>query len=449
MPDPTIPAIPTTLAALSSPDRRRLLRLLGGSALALALGPVAAAGPARQAVQVVTSYPDEVVSRVEAAFEKAYPAYRLQVVWRMPHDALPYLQQAGQGGADVYWSASPRNFAALKAAGAWRRLDIDRSGLPANIGKTAISDADGYYLASEVAGYGYAINPAELARLGVPPPADWRDLTDPRYAGKIALPNPARVGFAPVMVEIVLQAYGWQAGWALWSEIAGNATLVERGATFVSDEVGSGRSAVGLSIDFFVASAVANGAPLRFVYPRHSGINPGQIAVTAAAPNAAGAQAFAEFVLSEAGQRLLTHADIRKLPARPAAYAGLPGDYHDPFRAAAAGVYDFDGPAAQPRLALSAALFEQMLVREHAALCALWRRIHAGEAAGKAVAGARQRLAAPLLSEAEAADDSLRRRFRARVEGSEAAPSADENGWWRAEQARRSEVVRLLKEVGA
>lgn len=430
-------------------SRRRLLGLLGGSALA-AMAPLSAlAAASRQPVLVMTSYPDEVVSRIETAFEKANPAYRLQVVWRMPHDALPYLRQPKQGGIDVYWSASPRNFASLKSEGAWRKLDIERGGLPATIGKTAIADADGYFQATEVAGYGFAVNPRELARLGLAQPTDWRDLTDPRYAGKIALPIPARVGFAPVMVEIVLQAYGWQAGWALWSEIAGNAALVDRGATFVSDEVGSGRCAVGLSIDFFVASAVANGAPLRFVYPRRSGINPGQIAITAAAPNPDGAKAFTAFVLSDAGQKILTHADIRKLPARPSAYADLPADYHNPFVAAEAGAYDFDGIAAQPRLALSAALFEQMLVYRQAELVELWRRIHAAEAAGKNLAAARKVLSTPLLSEAEAADGGLRQSFRGRVEGAEAPLSAAEEGWRQAALAQRAEADRLLRRAGA
>ena len=102
---------------------------------------------------------------MEAAFEKAWPAYRMQVVWRMPHDALPYLLQPRQGGVDVYWSASPRTFAAVRAAQAWRPLDIDRSGLPERLGKTALADPEGFYTATEVAGYGIAVHTGELARL--------------------------------------------------------------------------------------------------------------------------------------------------------------------------------------------------------------------------------------------------------------------------------------------
>jgi len=97
-----------------SPIRRRLL-------LAAALAGLPALGRAgeparRQTVTVVTSYPDEFVSRLEAGFEAAHPQYRLQVIWRNARDAAPFLEQAGHGGADVYWSPSPRNFARLAAA---------------------------------------------------------------------------------------------------------------------------------------------------------------------------------------------------------------------------------------------------------------------------------------------------------------------------------------------
>ena len=398
--------------------RRRALAAL--AATPLALSGVAGARP-RQPVVVVTAYPEEVTSRFEAAFEKAQPDYRLQLVWRMPHDALPYLLAAGQSGADVYWSASPRTFAALKKDGALRALALDRNGLPARIGGTELTDPDGYYTATEMAGYGFVFDARRLAALGLNAPQDWADLAAPGWHGQIALPIPARVGFAPVMVDIVLQALGWERGWALWSAIAGNAVLVGNGSTFITDEVGSGRRALGLTIDFFAVAAIANGAALRFAYPRHGGLNPAHIAITASAPHPDGALAFARFVLSDAGQTLLATPAIRKLPVRPAVYAQLPADQFNPFDAARAGGYDYDDRRGQSRLSLVAALFEQTLVAEHTQRAELWRRLHAAEAAGRPVAEARRYLEQVPLSEAEAADPALLARFR-RVEG--AAPGA-------------------------
>uniref|UniRef100_UPI002FD8C14D lipopolysaccharide transport periplasmic protein LptA n=1 Tax=Rivihabitans pingtungensis TaxID=1054498 RepID=UPI002FD8C14D len=166
----------------SSPARRALLR--GGAALALAAwAPWLHAAPRRD-ITVLTAYPDAVVSRVEAAFERAFPHYRLRMVWRMPHDAGPYLLEPGQHGVDVYWSASPNTYARLKAAGALQALNVDFTGLPAQLGGSPRRDADGYYTASETAGYGFVLNPKRLAALNLAAPSDWPELAAPAYAEK-------------------------------------------------------------------------------------------------------------------------------------------------------------------------------------------------------------------------------------------------------------------------
>jgi phosphoglycerate transport regulatory protein PgtC len=423
------PAAPPLTAASSAYSRRRFLTAvaLGGSALALAHPGWAAPKP----VVVLTAYPDEVVSRFEAAFEKAHPQYRLQMVWRMPHEALPYLREPHQSGVDVYWSASPRTYATLARERLLRPLEIDRRGLPDHIGHARLADADGYYTATEMAGYGFVVNTAALAAKGLPIPADWSDLADPRYAGLIALPSPARVGFAPPIVEILLQALGWDRGWALWSRIVANASLMERGATFVTDEVASGRLPIGISIDFFSAAAIAGGAPLTFVYPRHNGINPAHIAITREAPNPVGAKAFVDFVLSPAGQSILLHPDIRKLPVRPAVYAHGPKGYYAPFEAAGAGVFDYDSELALPRLGLSTAVFEQMLAAPAADVKALWARVYRAEAAGQDMAHIRAHLERPPLSEAEANRPELQQLFRNRLEGNDVAQVTALESRWR------------------
>ena len=437
---PAAPTLPT------SPARRTFLAGLP----ALALGAALPARAAPRTVTVLTSYPDELVSRFEKAFEQRHPEYRLHVIWRMPHDAAPYLRQPDQGGVDVYWAASPRTFAALAQDGLWRPLKVDRQALPDHVGKAALADPAGYYTASEMASFGFAVGPTALATHQLAEPRDWTDLAAPAWAGLIALPNPARVGFAPPLVEIVLQAYGWERGWALWSEIAANAVLIERGSTFVTDEITSGRCAVGISIDFFVNAAIANGAPVRFVYPGHTGINPAHLAMPKAAPNPAGGQAFIDFMLSREAQRSLTHPDIRRLPVRPDAYAGLPAGTFNPFAAAAAGGLDFDNELARPRLGLSAAVFEQMLAAPHTELSALWQRLRQAEAAGKPVAAARRLLGTPPLSEAEAADPTLREQFTNRLEGSAERPLNTAETRWRETCTRqRAEADRLLKEVQA
>ncbi|MBB1074942.1 extracellular solute-binding protein [Rhodoferax sp. 4810] len=428
------------------PQRRKLITSL--AALFAATSLPAWSSP--QPVVVVTSFHDELVSRFEAAFEKAYPQYRLQVVWLMPNEAAPYLRKPKQSGVDVYWAASPRTFASLARDGTWRKLSVDRKGLPERAGNTPLTDTDGYYVATEMAGFGFVIAPEALAARQIAVPMDWPDLADPRLVGLVALPIPAKVGFAPPIVEIVLQAFGWERGWALWSQIAANATWVNQGATLVTEEVSSGRCAVGVSIDFFVTSAIANGAPLRFVYPRHTGVNQADAAITVGSSNPAGAQAFIDFLLSPQGQSILAHPDIRRLPVRPSTYDSLPVGYFNPFAAAATGGLQFNGDLARPRLALSSAVFQQMLVQPHDELKALWQRVRAAETSGKPVAAARKQLETPPITEAQAADEALRRQFASRFEGHQDEQLLATETTWQATCAQQRKAVhQLLDEAGA
>ncbi|PMR73297.1 ABC transporter substrate-binding protein [Billgrantia endophytica] len=430
-------------------SRRRFLRLLaqGGLLLAAAPQPLSAATPP-ESVTVLTGYPDEMMRVFEAAFERAHPHYRLNLLWRTASDALPYLLQDG-AGVDVYWSASPRTFARLKAENRLQPLPVQAEDLPERIGGTRISDPQGHYLATEVAGYGFVVNEAELARRRVPLPRDWPDLADPRLARAIVLPTPGQVGFASVLVDIPLQRHGWPRGWALWSEIAGLSRLIPRGGSGAAEEVAGGAAAIGLTIDFFAHSAIARGMPLRFIYPKHGGINPAHVAQLKAAPNPEGAQAFIDFLLSREGQTLLAHRDIHKLPVRPDVYAGLPADYHNPFQAAARGGYAYDNDAGRPRLALVASLFDTMLAQDHARLVDLWSRIHRAEDRGEDMRAIRRVLCRPPIDERAAASDTLLASFANRLEGNRDAPGEMERHWRRQVDSTRTHVETLLDGANA
>lgn len=333
---------------------------------------------AAEEVVVLSSYPQEVLTPFEAAFEQTYPQYRLEILWRQSRDAMNYLHQP-HDPIDVYWTPAQRNFAVLAKEGAFRKLDIDLSGLPKRIGGFQISDPDDYYVASETAGYGMAYHPVELKRLGLPVPTDWKSLTAPAYSGHVAMPIPSKVGYAPMLVDTLLQGYGWEQGWSVLEQVAANATLADAGATFISDDVGSGRIAVGMTMDFFARSAIANGKPLRFTYPERVGYSPAHVGIFREATNLDGARAFVSFVLSEQGQKLLFHPDIRKLPVRPAVYASKPTGYFDPFAAARHASYDYDTASGLMRQELDSALFDALITRHHTELKTMWSAIHQAE----------------------------------------------------------------------
>ncbi|VVE11320.1 Phosphoglycerate transport regulatory protein PgtC [Pandoraea iniqua] len=423
--------------------------------------PKAASATQRETLTVLTSYPEEVVATFERAFEKQHPEIALQILWRQHRDAYDYLQGPKQGGVDVYWSPAVRNFADLGQEGSLRKLDVDLTGLPSHVGKFRISDPDGRFVASEIAGFGFMLDPAALARQGLPAPKTWQDLTLPRYRGHIMFPVPSRVGFAPTLLDVVLQAEGWDKGWALLSEAGANFVFAETGGAFASLSHGMRAPiSVAVTIDFFASSAIANGAPLTFVYPPGTGYSPAHIGILRDTPHLGAARTFVSFVLSDAGQRLLFAPDVRKLPVRPSVYRDAPKGTYDPFaaNAATAGV-TYEETLGLARYSLDNALFDVFLTRRKAELTELWTRWHQlagteGNGTAKPVASvdavclekARTLLTQPPIDANTAADPALRATFDRRRQdpAAQTKASALEATWSQTLNARTAQVREWL-----
>lgn len=388
---------------------------------------VACLPPAAQAdthLVVVTSYPEDLTTRFEAAFERLHPDIDLQIVWKQSRDAAALLDGAGHGGADVYWAPSLDNFPRLAARGAFRPIAVDRHVLPAMLGRQPISDPLDRYQAFEVAGYGIVYSPERLRDAGLPVPRDWRDLTMAGWSGRLVVPQAGRVGFSAALYDVVLQSEGWAAGWATIAEMAGNADFATNGSQPTS-AVQEGRAVASPTIDFFAASAKANGAPVDFVYPKATAFLPAWIAVLVDAPHPAAADAFVSFALSAEGQRLVAHADIGRVPVR--------ADVTDPRIAETLAevtfAYDFDLGRARRNAVVD--LFEVMVVEPHDRTVSIWRRLHGLEERQRirpdervAAAVARGRAAAGLVpvSAEEAAqigrtgaDDATRAAWRSAI----------------------------------
>ncbi|MCO5977319.1 ABC transporter substrate-binding protein [Ideonella oryzae] len=386
--------------------------LAGGTGWAQGAEPGAGIGAGT--VVVLTSYAEELSVRYQALFERLHPGTRVEILWRQSADALAYLRRS-RGEVDVYWAPAPGNFSALAGEGRFAPLQATRRegrALAHAVAGRPIDDLQGRYAAFELAGYGIAYHPAAVRRLGRPAPRDWADLVHPAYAGQIQIPIPGRIGFAPVLIETLLQGSGWDAGWALLAALGANADFgAASDASPGPDQVVSGARAARLTIDFFANQAIAGGAPLAFVYPRRTAYNPAQIGVLADAPHPVLAQAFAALCLSEPGQTLLLHPDVRRLPVRPGLYGAHPDLPARPF---APGNLAYDGSLTRERNGLVAALFDLALVQRHGEQAALWAALHRAEAArpgAGALREARALLSAPPVSQAQQDDPALRQRL--------------------------------------
>lgn len=371
------------------------LALMSTSAIALA-----------STVTVVTSFPRDLTDPFKAAFEAANPEYTLEIVSRNTNASVAYLQETRSANtSDLFWASAPDAFEVLKAEGLLTQAEINAEGIPEEIGSYPINDPEGYYYGFAASGYGIMYNTRYVAANDLPVATEWHDLMRPEYNGHVAMSSPSRSGTTHLTVETLLQGEGWEQGWATWKWISGNMNTVTERSFGVPDAVNSGSTGFGIVIDFFGLASAASGFPVELVYPSVTAIVPANIGIIENAPNADGARAFVEFVLSPEGQEVLLNPAIMRLPVNPAAYENAPEGFPNPFSpefAPDAIVFDVDVSGARYNLVNS--LFDVMITYRLNDLRAAVAAVQRAEAA-HADSGNEEALA--LIAEARALVEAL------------------------------------------
>lgn len=376
--------------------------------------PLAAASIEDKLV-VVTSYPKDLTGVFKKAFEAKHPGTTVEILQKKTSAGVKYIQETAQANAsDLMWASAPDAFEVLKSDGLLSPYTPQAEGIPEKIGSYPINDPDGYYIGFAGSGYGIMWNTRYMKHKKIPVPREWEDLKAPVYHGHVGMSAPSRSGTTHLTVETVLQGDGWDKGWALWKEMAGNFKMVTERSFGVPEGVNSGDFGVGIVIDFFGFSSQATGFPVDFVYPTVTTLVPANIAIVKAAPHPKAAAAFIEFLLSVEGQELLLDPAIRRLPVNPATYAKAPKDFPNPFKDASIGAaVKFDVQLSKDRYNIVNSLFDVMITYRREDLVAAVKAIQAAEEKldGKSnaeaetlIAEARRLVAAMPISEADAKD---------------------------------------------
>ena len=380
---------------------RALLQLLVFGLVAFLGAPSALA--ATKELVIVTSFPKELFEAYKKAFEAARPGVRVVVKPQQTNAAITYLRETrAKPDADIFWASAVDAFQVLKADGLLEKValpDALLSRIPKTIGTFPIHDPDGHYFGFAVSGYGLMWNTRYLALHKLPQPKEWTDLADGRYHGHLVISAPSRSGTTHLTIEVILQAYGWEKGWALLLQMGGNMGSITERSFGVPEAVLSGQYGIGVVIDFFGLSAIASGHPVAFAYPSLTSVVPASMAVVKGGPNPENARAFVEYLLSDEGQLRLFSPEIGRLPVVPDLYAKAPAAYPNLFTMKLGGV-NFNDKLSSSRRNVVNSLYDHLITFRHAELRAAWAAIVAAEnavgkarAAGKSVAQAEQFLA--------------------------------------------------------
>lgn len=117
--------------------------------------------------------------------------------------------------------------------------------------------------------YGAAIcfNTVEAAKLGLPKPTSWKDLTNPIYKGKIVMPNPASSGTGFLDVTGWLQTFGEEEGWKYMDALHQNIGMYTHSGSQPCRQAGSGEFPIGISFEYRAVTTKKSGAPIDIIFP--------------------------------------------------------------------------------------------------------------------------------------------------------------------------------------
>lgn len=177
--------------------------------------------------------------------------------------------------------------------------------IPAKVGGIDAKDPNGAWVGVMLSGFGIMWNNDKLKQLGIDAPKTWDDLLDPKYLGQIAMANPAKSGSTHMIVEIVLQGKGEEAGWNYFKQLNANIGIYPNSSGNVPELVTKGEFAVGVVIDFYGYENKLKGAPVDFIYPEDGTyVNPDSAAILKGAKHLDAAKMFMDWTMSKDGQSL-------------------------------------------------------------------------------------------------------------------------------------------------
>ena len=284
-------------------------------------GPGGAKAGSPDVVRIISPHNEGILTEFKQAFEawhqEKYGA-PCTIVWEDRGGASTNMQfilsefKASPAGinVDVLWGGGDANFIKLQKQGCLKSVKLPDeilNALPRTLSGAAVYDPNFHWYGNALSSFGILYNRKRLAERNLPQPRTWEDLAQPEFFNEISAADPRQSGSAYAMVEIILQAYGWEKGFEVLTRMAGNVKRFDTASSAVTQDVSRQDVAAGLAIDFYAASVIHRFGPetLGFVLPENlTPITPDPIAAFTGGPNPVGAQRFIEFAMSPAGQAL-------------------------------------------------------------------------------------------------------------------------------------------------
>ncbi len=248
-------------------------------------------------IEFYTSQPDADASALVEAFNEVYPDVTVNIFRSGTEEVIGKInaeQQAGAIQADVLLVADAVTFESLAADDLLLSYEsTELEGIPEEF----IGD-DYLYYGTKVMATIVAYNTDNVDEA----PTSWEVLVSDEAAGSVIMPSPAYSGAAAYNAGVFTRN---DFGWEFYEDLQANDTTIVQGNGGALQEVVAGQKDYAMVVDFIVANAKAEGAPVELVYPEEGvPVITEPIGIMAATDNEEASQAFVDFVLSVEGQEL-------------------------------------------------------------------------------------------------------------------------------------------------
>jgi iron(III) transport system substrate-binding protein len=245
-----------------------------------------------------TSTPIETGQKIVSLFEKEY-GIKVEMFRSGGSAILRRFQQeidAGRVAADVLTTSDPAAAALMTKKGLFVAFK------PKNFDKIpdAAKDANGNFIAQRLNMMTLYLRSDKVAPADEP--KTWDALTDAKYKGKLVMADPSFTSLLVSVVGMLSQSKGW----GYFEKLRANDTMIVQGNQQVSDMIKRGERLIAVgALDSYAAEDRAAGHPIKTLYPADGVFvipSPTSVVKGGASPSAA--KLFAEFMISDAVQKL-------------------------------------------------------------------------------------------------------------------------------------------------
>ena len=241
-------------------------RCLASALAVMALAFAGVAGAQKTELNVYTALETDQLKAYTEGFNKVYP--NIDIKWTRDSTGVitaKLLAEKANPVADLVVGVSASSMAVFGNEGMLQGY------APKGLDKLSPQYRDPanppLWVGMDVYGAAICFNTVEAAKLGLPKPETWQDLTKPIYKGRVVMPNPASSGTGYLDVTGWIQMWGEADAWKFMDALHQNIAQYTHSGSKPCRQAGAGEFPIGVSFEYRAVTTKKSGAPIDIIFP--------------------------------------------------------------------------------------------------------------------------------------------------------------------------------------